>query len=112
MVGNAVLFDHRDEVPLRVSTQRRNTESRVSGDEPGRLTVRIGEVAAPTARHQDLLADPVGTFEDNDTMSAIAGGNRTHEPGGTTADNDYVDTRHRERIAGPLFLDVWLVNWL
>jgi hypothetical protein len=62
--------------------------------------VDIGEVAAPTARHQDLLADPVGTFEDNGMTSAIAGGNRTHEPGGTATDYNYVRPRHGGRITG------------
>src|SRR5690554_8087601 len=55
-----------------------------------RRTVQISEVTAATAGHQDLLAGLVGVVQHQHLSPAIAGGGRTHQPGGTGADDDYV----------------------
>jgi len=102
VVRDVMFFDKRDKVPLRISTQRRNAKLWVVGEKPRWLAVKICEVAAPAAGHQDFLANLVGTFEYDYATAAVAGRNRTHKPGGTATNDDYVGIPHRRRITGML----------
>ena len=71
MVSDAVLFDQCDKVGRRVSRERRFDEMRIGGDEVFRLTVQVGEVAAPTTRNQDLFAYAPSAFQHCNTPSAL-----------------------------------------
>ncbi len=53
--------------------------------------MKVGEVAASTARDQDLLADPFGMIEQNNTAPALAGLDSTHQASRTGADYDHVE---------------------
>src|SRR5690554_7878656 len=59
-------------------------------EEVRRRAVQVGEITAATARHQDFLAGLVGVVNHQHLAAAIARGGRTHQPGGTGADDDYV----------------------
>ena len=52
--------------------------------------MQVGEIASPTARHKDFFTDLVGTLENDNTPPALAGRNRAHQAGGTSAKNDYI----------------------
>ena len=78
MIGHAVAADHLDEVPLGVTCQRRLAEVRVTGKEVRRLGVHIGEVAAATAGHEDLLAGLVGVVQQQDLAAPCSGGEGAH----------------------------------
>ncbi|KAG1392513.1 hypothetical protein G6F59_014581 [Rhizopus arrhizus] len=90
VVGDAVLADQLDEMPGRVAGQRRLAEVRVGRQEVGRGGAGVGEVAAATARHQDLLADLVGMVDHLHLAAALAGGDRSHQPGRAGADDHYI----------------------
>ena len=49
--------------------------------------MQVGEVAAPAAGDQDLLANAVGAFQDGDAASALASSDGAHQPGGASAQN-------------------------
>ncbi len=104
VVGDAVLLDQRNKVPLRVATQRRYAKRRVRGDKARRLTIEVGEIAAAATGHEYLLADPVRAFEHNDRAAAIGRGYCAQETGGAAADNDDVGFHPAARIAGLRFL--------
>jgi hypothetical protein len=54
--GDAVALDQREEIPLGIAAERRLGEMRVLGEEVLRPRPGVGEVAAPAARDEDLLA--------------------------------------------------------
>ncbi len=99
VVSDAMPFDQRDEIPLCIPAQRRYTEMRVGTYKPRRFRIEVREVAAPTTRHQDLLADLVRAFHHKRASAALSGGNRAHQAGGSPANNDYVGIFHAARIA-------------
>src|ERR1700674_818296 len=52
------------------------------------------EIAAASARDQDLLAHAIGAFQDNDVPTAFAGLDRAHQSRGSGAQNysiEFVD---------------------
>ena len=53
--------------------------------------VAVGEVAAPTARNQDLLADFLGVIEQKHLAAALARAQGAHQTRGTSAQDDDVD---------------------
>ena len=63
MVGDAVAADEGDEVLYRVAGEGRDGEARVVRQEAVGRRVLVGEVAAPAARNQDLLARLVRVVE-------------------------------------------------
>ena len=72
--GDAVPLDQRDEVVLGVAGQRRFGEMRIGREEAVRRAMQVGEVAAPAAGDQDLLARLVGMVEQQHPAAAPAGG--------------------------------------
>jgi hypothetical protein len=53
--------------------------------------MQIGEVAAASARDEDLLADLVGVFEDRDAASTLAGLDGAHQARGAAAENQCLE---------------------
>jgi hypothetical protein len=94
VIGHAVLADHGDEVPRRVPSQSRLVEVRVLREEVDRVRVHVGEVAAATTGHEDLLARLVGVVDEQHLAAACGGGHGTHQAGGTCADNHNVGRAH------------------
>jgi len=84
-------LDQRDEVGRRVACQCGFAEVRIGGEEILRRRAEIGEVAAPAAGHQDLLADAVRVFDDEHAPSALPGGDRAHQPGCAAADDQSIE---------------------
>ena len=89
--GDAVPVHQVDEVVLGVARQGRLAEVRIGRQEGLRRRPEIGEVAAPAARDQDLLADRVGMIEHQHAPAALAGAQRAHQPGRATAGDDDVE---------------------
>ena len=52
--------------------------------------MQVGEIAAAATGDQDLLADAIGALEQQDTASALAGFDGTHQAGGPGSENDDV----------------------
>lgn len=94
-----MLFDQSDEVPLRIAAERRYAEVRIGADESRGLSVQVREIAAPAARHQYLLADPVRAFKYDHATAALSCDDRTHEASGPSTNDDYVGVLHAVRIA-------------
>src|SRR5688572_477381 len=60
VISDAMPLNHRNEISLRVAAQRRSAEIGVAGQKPIRLTAKVGEIAAPAARDENLGSDLVG----------------------------------------------------
>ncbi len=58
--------------------------------------VKIGEIAAATARDEDLLAGPVGMIDEQDLSAALPGDCRAHQPCAAGAEDDRVIGRGRQ----------------
>jgi hypothetical protein len=87
--GDTVLLHQGDEVVLRIARQRRLAEMRIGREEGLGPAVRVGEIAAPAARDQDLLADLLGVIEQQHLAPALAGAQRAHQARGAgTRDDD------------------------
>ena len=65
---------------------------RVGREKTFRRRVDIGEIAAPAAGDQDLLADPLGVLDEQHPATALTGNGRTHQSGGAAAKNDDIVT--------------------
>lgn len=72
------------------------------GEEVRRLAVEVGEVAPATSRHQDLLANPVGSLQNNHVAPTSRCSNGTHEAGCAATNNKDIGICHAGRIAGAL----------
>src|SRR5690606_22037222 len=79
--GDSVALHQGQEILRREAAQRRFGEVRVGGNEPVGRGMDVGEVAAPAARDQDLLARRVGAVEHQHAQAARARLRRAHQPG-------------------------------
>ena len=91
-----MLFDQRDEIRGRVTSQRGFREVFVSGNEILRLAIEIGEITTAAAGDQDFLADAFGMLQHGDTQSAFAGFDRAKQSRGAGAENHSVEFTHQE----------------
>ena len=80
--GDPMAFDHVEEIARRVSRQRGFGEMRVGRQVIGRSGAEIGEIAAPAARDQDLLADTVRPLDHEHAAAPLSGARGRHQPGG------------------------------
>src|SRR5258708_3850864 len=96
VIGNAMLFDERDEIRRRVACQRRLGEVFVPGDEMFGLAMDICEIATAPAGDQDFLADAIGMLEHGDAAPAFAGLNRAEKSRGAAAENQGVKFVNQE----------------
>ena len=94
MVGDAVLFDERDEVLRGVAGEGGLGEVGVGGEEVFRAGVEVGEVAAASAGDEDLLAGAVGVVEEEDAAAAAAGFDGGHQAGGSGSEDEDVGVGH------------------
>ena len=90
VVGHAVLAHQFDEIPLGVAGQGRLAEVRVLREEIVGFGVHVGEVAAATARHQDLFTCLVGVVDQHDLAPTAGSGQRAHQTCGASANNHNV----------------------
>ena len=70
-----------------VSRQRGFCEVRVRGQEVIRPAVKIGKITAPAAGDQYFLAGALCALNQRNEAAALAGFDRAHEAGCTSADN-------------------------
>ena len=91
VVGDAVLFDERDEVGGGVAGEGGLGEVRVGGEEVFGAGADVGEVAAAAAGDEDLVAGLVGVVEEEDAAAAAAGFEGGHQAGGAGAEDDDVE---------------------
>jgi hypothetical protein len=56
--------------------------------------MQVGEIAAPTAGHQDFFAHLIGTFQNQHTPPTPGRSDRTQQSGSTCADNNQVWSFH------------------
>ena len=66
-------LDQRDEVRRGVAGQRRTGEARIGGQEALGPDITVGEVAAPAAGNQDLLARRLRMIEQEDAAATLPG---------------------------------------
>jgi len=95
--GNAVAFDQREKVRRSVPAERGLREVRILRKVAIRRGVQVGEVAAPAAGNQDLLARPVGMVEQQYTLAALTGRGGAEQPGGSGAEYNSVVFHHAQR---------------
>jgi len=88
VVRHPVLGHQPDEIPLGVAGQGGFAEVCVVREEIGRLGVHIGEIAAATAGHQDLLAGLVRVVDQHHLAPTPGGGQCAHQACGAGA-NDH-----------------------
>src|SRR5690242_1229556 len=63
---------------------------RVAGEKVVGPAMKVGEIAATAAGDQDLLANAIGTLENDDTAAALPCLNSTHQPGGARSEDEDV----------------------
>jgi hypothetical protein len=63
-------------------------------DKMSRFNLVIGEIAASTARHQNLLAHLIGMVKHRNTLALLASLGGTHQAGGTATDNQSIVLLH------------------
>jgi hypothetical protein len=88
---DSVALDKFEEVLRLIESQSRFGEVRIRGDEVSRSAMNIGEVAAASARDEDLAAGLGIVFEEEDSPVALTGGGGAHETGGASAKDDDVE---------------------
>ncbi len=88
VVRHAMLGNQSDKIPLGVAGQGRLAKVRVVREEVGGLGVHIGEIAAATAGHQNLLAGLVRVVDQHHFAPTPGSGQRTHQACGAGA-NDH-----------------------
>jgi hypothetical protein len=95
VIGDAVLFDQRNEVRGGIAGQGRPGEVWIGGEEVFRGAVKIGEVAAASTGDQDLLADAFRVFDQGDATSPLRGYHCAHQAGGAGAEHQYIEAVFR-----------------
>ena len=93
MPGDPGLIDPLDKVVRGEALQRRGGKARVLAEESMRPASQIGEVAAPAARDQNLLAGFGGVIDDKDAGAGLPGRCGGEEPGPASPKDDRV-VRH------------------
>ena len=91
MIGDAVAFDHRNEMLGPVARQRRSAEMRIVRKKVLGPCAGIGEIAATTARHQDLLTAAVGVLNHPHPSTALTRRQRAEQSCRATADHQYIE---------------------
>ena len=91
-----MFFDESDEVRGRVPGQCGFREVRIRGNEIFRLTMNVGEITAPAARDQNLLANSICMLEQGDAAPAFAGFDCTQESRGAGAKDKSVKILRQE----------------
>ena len=81
VVGNVMFFDQGNEIRRRIPGQRGFCEVWVRGDEVFWRAIKVGEITAPAAGDENLLAGAIRAFQKRDATPAFAGFDRAHEPG-------------------------------
>ncbi len=92
VIGNGMPFDHLYEICRAVACQRGFAEVPIGRNEIAGSGAGIGEIAAPAAGHQDLLADLVGMVDHQHLAAAPAGSEGAHQSGGAGTDHQHVAT--------------------
>jgi hypothetical protein len=90
VISDAMLFHQVDEIRWRISCQCGFRKVRVRGEEIFGLAMQVGEVAASTARNQDLFANAPGALQHRYTSATLAGLNSAHEPSRAAPQDDDV----------------------
>ena len=100
--GDAVRFDHGEEVLRGEAGEGGLGKVRVGGEEVFRGGIAIREVAAAAAGDEDLLAGTLVRLEDEDAAPAASRLNGAHKAGGAGAEDEDVDfggwSRHRQGL--------------
>ena len=98
VVRDAVPLHHRDEIPRRVSRQRRFGEVRIRRHEILRRGVPVGEIAASAARDQDLAPNLRVVLQHHHPPPAPPRLDGAHQPGGARSDYHRIDSLSRHPL--------------
>src|SRR5690554_8002773 len=79
-----------DEMLRAITFQCRDTKGGIGGEKITGAAGKIGEIAAPTARHQNLATRTLGMIQHQHALAGITSRKRTHQPGSTGANDYYV----------------------
>src|SRR5579871_361567 len=96
VIWNPVLLHQRNEVGGGVSRQSRLGKVWIRRKKIFRLALKIGEIASPSARDQDLLPQPVAVLKQRHASPALARLDRTHQSRGPTTENQSVKRADHE----------------
>ncbi len=88
--GNLVLLYQLQEIGRGVAGQRGLGKVRIRGEEVFGGGVQVGEVTAASTGDQDLLADAVGMFQQENTTAAAACMHGAEQASGAGAHNEHV----------------------
>ena len=90
VVGNTMLFDEPNEIGWSIPGECRLGEMWIGRKKVFRAGVEVGEIAAATAGDQDLLADSIRAFKQQDPPAPLARFHGTHQAGSARSENDDV----------------------
>jgi hypothetical protein len=91
VIRDAMFFHQSQEIRRSITGERRLGEVTIMRKKIIRGGVQVGEVAAAAAGDQNLPADSIRALQHEDTPTALAGFDGTHQAGGTSSENDDVE---------------------
>src|ERR1700674_2590471 len=91
MVRNAVPFNECDEIRGRIARQRGLGKMGIRGEEIFGLAVQVSEIAAATARDENLFPQTVTVFQTRDAPSALACLNGAHQARRAATENQCIE---------------------
>ncbi len=97
MKGDIVFANKGDEISRCVARESGLGKMGVGGEKIFRSAMKIGKVAAATPGNKNLLADPVGMFEDGYAPPTLSGERSTEETGGTSTKDENIELPRHEK---------------
>jgi len=94
MPGDTILVHLIDKVPLGITRQCRLTKMGVLTEVGGGLNIKIGEVAASTARHQNFASRFLAIINQQNAATRLSGHCGTKHPCGSCANNNGIKLFH------------------
>jgi len=90
VIGDVVFVDQLEEVARGVERQRGFREVWIVGEKTIRFAMDIGEIAAASARDEDLTAGQAAVVEQRNAAAVLACDSSAHEACGSGSQNDRV----------------------
>ena len=91
MVGDAINFNKSDEISRSEAGEGGFGELGIGGEKIIRSAMKVGEIAASTARDEDFLAETISAFKDGDATAALPCFDGAEKAGGSSTENDGIE---------------------
>ena len=122
VVGNAVLLNQIDKLPLVVAVKGRDTEVGIIAEVVFRGDIQVGEITAATPGHQDFLSHLIAAVQYQHRQPPLTRGKGAKQSGSTAANNYHIGIFHwvesprsscqrRSISARPIFSRVLILRW-